>query len=76
MLYNIYIKKFRNLDFLENQIDLYNIIEMKKFEEAKKIRDHMQKNLKEEEMKYLRGEQELDESLVDQERIKEDDNMG
>ncbi len=24
MLYNIYLEKFRNIDYLENQLDLYN----------------------------------------------------
>lgn len=27
MLYNIYLEKFRNIDYLENQLDLYNQME-------------------------------------------------
>ncbi len=34
MLYNIYLEKFRNIDYLENQLDLYNQLEQKKFNEA------------------------------------------
>ncbi len=68
MLYNIYLEKFRNIDYLENQLDLYNQMEQKKFNEAQLVREKMQAQLKEEEMKYLRGEQELDEDMVDAER--------
>ena len=68
MLYNIYLEKFRNIDYLENQLDLYNQLEQKKFNEAQLVREKMQAQLKEEEMKYLRGEQELDEDMVDAER--------
>ena len=68
MLYNIYLEKFRNIDYLENQLDLYNQMEQKKFNEAQFVREKMQNQLKEEEMKYLRGEQELDEEMVDAER--------
>ena len=50
-------------------------MEQQKFNDAQKVRENMQNQLKEEEMKYLRGEQELDEDQVDMERAQMDSNV-
>ena len=65
-LYQIYLEKFRNLDYLEHQMDRYNQEDQIRFEESQKNLLRIQKKIKEEEWKVLRGDQEVDESLLDQ----------
>lgn len=36
-LYQIYIEKFRNLDYLEGELDQFNLIEKKKQDQKNKI---------------------------------------
>ena len=64
-VYSIYVEKFRNLDYLENQLDQYNKIEEEKFEENQKALRNMQKKIQEEEWKILRGDKEIDESQLE-----------
>lgn len=59
-LYSKYLEKFRNLDYLEHQLDLYNQAEEEKFEESQKALKRMQDRIKDEEMRILRGEEEVD----------------
>ncbi len=33
-IYEEYIEKFRNLDYLEHELDLYNQMELEKFDET------------------------------------------
>ena len=33
-IYEEYIEKFRNLDYLEHELDVYNMMENEKFEET------------------------------------------
>jgi clusterin-associated protein 1 len=58
-LYNEYIEKFRNLDYLEHQLDVYNKQEEEKCLESQKVLEKIRKNLQENELKILRGEQEV-----------------
>jgi len=59
-IYGNYVEKFRNVGFLEHQLDEYNKAEQSKLEESEKNLRRMQKRLKEEELKILRGEQDLE----------------
>lgn len=56
-VYEVYIEKFRNLSFLENQLEEYNRAEQDKFEETEVQLKRMQARLREEEMKLMRGEE-------------------
>lgn len=58
-VYAIYVEKFRNLDYLEHELDMYNKIENEKFEENQKILKNMQKKIQDEEWKILRGDKEV-----------------
>lgn len=49
--YNQYIEKFRNLDYLENQLDLYNQKELEKKKESQKALKKIQEKYKIEEFK-------------------------
>lgn len=63
-IYEVYIEKFRNLDYLEHQLDLFNKLEEKKFQESqKKIQDRLRK-IKEGEYRELMGE-EIDEGMLE-----------
>merc|ERR1719198_636013 len=55
--YDIYLERFRNLDFLEHELDLYNKQEKEKLEENDRSLKRMQKRLRDEELRILRGEQ-------------------
>ncbi|KAJ3255718.1 Clusterin-associated protein 1 [Boothiomyces macroporosus] len=57
-VYNIYMEKFRNLTFLEQQLDEYHREEQDKFEETESSLKRMQNRLREEELELLRGESE------------------
>ncbi|GIL71696.1 hypothetical protein Vretimale_864 [Volvox reticuliferus] len=61
-LYQKYLDKFRNLEFLENELETYYDAEQEKMEAQERRLKKMQKRLKEEELRILRGEQEVDES--------------
>merc|ERR1712054_52950 len=56
--YGVYIEKFRNVEYLEHQLEQYNQAEQEKLEESERNLKRMQKRLKEEELRILRGEQE------------------
>ena len=58
-LYSKYLEKFRNLDYLEHQLDLYSQAEEEKFQESQKALKRMQDRIKDEEMRILRGEEEV-----------------
>merc|ERR1712216_341679 len=57
--YAIYVQKFRNLEYLEHQLEQYNQVEQEKLAESKRALEKMHKRLREEELKILRGEQEI-----------------
>jgi clusterin-associated protein 1 len=70
--YTLYLEKFRNLDFLEHQLDLYNQAEEEKFQENQKALKKMQEKIKAEEWRMIRGEEEIDENLLDQQLLREE----
>jgi len=55
-VYESYISRFRNLDFLEHELDSLNKEEEEKMEENERALKRMQKRLREEEWRLLRGE--------------------
>merc|ERR1719301_176358 len=56
--YEQYVSRFRNLDYLEHELDLLNKEEQEKMEENERALKKMQKRLREEEWLLLRGEDE------------------
>ncbi|KAJ3076427.1 Clusterin-associated protein 1 [Podochytrium sp. JEL0797] len=63
-LYEIYMDKFRNLAYLEQQLDEHDRIEQDKFEETEQSLKKMQTRLREEEMQLLRGDKEIHDSVT------------
>lgn len=63
--YDVYLERFRNLDYLEHELDLYNKSEKEKLEENDRSLKRMQKRLRDEELRILRGEQDVTERTVD-----------
>ena len=57
--YEIYVCKFRNIDYLEHELDLYHLQEKEKLEASERMMKKMQKKLREEELKLLRGEKDI-----------------
>eukprot|EP00397_Hematodinium_sp_SG-2012_P034129 GEMP01036560.1.p1 GENE.GEMP01036560.1~~GEMP01036560.1.p1 ORF type:complete len:430 (+),score=78.83 GEMP01036560.1:114-1292(+) len=55
-VYETYISRFRNLDYLEHELDSLNKEEEEKMEENERALKRMQKRLREEEWRMLRGE--------------------
>jgi len=55
-VYESYISRFRNLDFLEHELDCLNKEEEEKMEENERALKRMQKRLRDEEWRLLRGE--------------------
>jgi len=64
-MYNVYLEKFRNLKFLENELENYYRAEQERAEENERRLKKMQKRLRDEELRVLRGEQEVDENGID-----------
>ncbi|TPX71732.1 hypothetical protein SpCBS45565_g00890 [Spizellomyces sp. 'palustris'] len=58
-LYETYMERFRNLTYLEQQLDEYNRQEQDKFEETEESLKRMQTRLREEELKLLKGDKEM-----------------
>ncbi|RKO94193.1 Clusterin-associated protein-1-domain-containing protein [Blyttiomyces helicus] len=64
-VYETYMERFRNLTFLEQQLDEYNRLEQDKFEapsspqETESSLKRMQNRLREEELRLLRGDKEM-----------------
>ena len=53
----MYLERFRNLDYLEHELEQYNRAEQEKMDEADRALKRMQKRLREQELKMLRGAQ-------------------
>jgi len=62
-VYNVYIEKFRNLSYLESELDKHRTIDLEKKREEKRQLKRVQKRLREEELKILRGEDVDDEAF-------------
>mmetsp|Transcript_71104 Transcript_71104/g.230084 ORF Transcript_71104/g.230084 Transcript_71104/m.230084 type:complete len:433 (+) Transcript_71104:84-1382(+) len=55
--YEQYVGRFRNLDYLEHEIDVLNREEKERMEENEKALKRLQKRLRDEEWRLLRGEE-------------------
>jgi len=80
-LFRDYLERYRNLDYIESQLEAFNKEERTRIEEHERDMKDMQKKIKEEEMRVLRGdvqldENDLDESLLDGESSDEDGFQG
>jgi clusterin-associated protein 1 len=64
-LYDQYLERFRNLDYLEHELDLLNRAEQDKMEENERRLKQLQQRLREEEWRLLRGEQDGDDDLLE-----------
>eukprot|EP00730_Choanoeca_flexa_P005734 TRINITY_DN12007_c6_g1_i6.p1 TRINITY_DN12007_c6_g1~~TRINITY_DN12007_c6_g1_i6.p1 ORF type:complete len:403 (+),score=92.93 TRINITY_DN12007_c6_g1_i6:1275-2483(+) len=53
--YEAYIEKFRNLSFLERELEIHNQREQDKFEETERQLRRMQERLRDEELRLIRG---------------------
>ena len=52
-IYAIYLEKFRNLDYLEHKVDMYNEMEKEKTEQARSRLLKMQQQIREDEDKMI-----------------------
>ncbi|KAL3656333.1 hypothetical protein V7S43_018825 [Phytophthora oleae] len=65
--YAVYCERFRNLDYLQRELDLHNSHEMKKLAENDRSLKKLQKKFRDDELAILRGEQEdqIENSMLD-----------
>ncbi len=61
----IYVEKFRNLYYLEHQLDTQNNKEEERVQEMEKKRNQLKKKIEKEELEILRGDKDIDEALLD-----------
>ena len=73
--YSIYVLKFRNLDFLEHELDIYNQKEQEKKEESENALEILRNKIKEEELRQMRGLEGINEAEVDNEVMNGVDDM-
>eukprot|EP00877_Chromochloris_zofingiensis_P002789 jgi/Chrzof1/12510/Cz06g36260.t1 len=64
VLYVHYLERFRNLEYLESKLEGYHRTEQEHMNAAERRLKKMQKRLADEEMRILRGEQEVDETKI------------
>lgn len=64
-LFGEYVQRFRNLEYLEGQLEGHRLVQRNKMELADKNMKHMQKRLRNDELRVLRGEVEVDEAQLD-----------
>lgn len=58
-LYQVYVEKYRNLDYLEHQLDEYNRLEEEKLENTNKKLAMIQEAIRKEELLQIRGDEEI-----------------
>lgn len=65
--YAIYCERFRNLDYLQRELDLHNMRELKQLAQSDRSLKRLQKKFRDDELAILRGEQEdqIESSLLD-----------
>jgi clusterin-associated protein 1 len=56
--YSVYLERFRNLDYLQAELQTYHAADKAEVDEHDRTLKRMQKRLREEELRILRGEQE------------------
>lgn len=59
--YEVYLERFRNLDFLEHELDKHNTAEKEKLEASDRALKRLQKRLRDDELKLFIGEQDVGE---------------
>lgn len=59
-VYEVYLEKFRNLDYLEHRLDVYSRREREKLEEGERTRKRIQMNVLEKRERDLRGDEDED----------------
>jgi clusterin-associated protein 1 len=59
-LQETYVNKYRNLDYLESELEAFNRIEEEKFKKAQKELKKIREKQKADEIKAFRGDDELD----------------
>lgn len=59
-LQETYVNKYRNLDYLENELEAFNRIEEEKLRKAQKELKKIREKQKADEIKAFRGDEELD----------------
>lgn len=64
IVYAKYMTKYRNLTYLEQELDEYNRSEQDKFEETEMSLKRMQTRLREEELRMLRGDKDMSHPLA------------
>merc|ERR1719316_2190827 len=64
--YALYVQSWRNLSYLENELDAINAREQEKIVENDRQLQLMQRRLREEELKILRGQAKVDERALDE----------
>eukprot|EP00286_Rhodomonas_abbreviata_P027467 CAMPEP_0181312922 /NCGR_PEP_ID=MMETSP1101-20121128/13965_1 /TAXON_ID=46948 /ORGANISM="Rhodomonas abbreviata, Strain Caron Lab Isolate" /LENGTH=333 /DNA_ID=CAMNT_0023419825 /DNA_START=248 /DNA_END=1246 /DNA_ORIENTATION=- len=64
-LFRDYLERYRNLDYIENQLEQYNKQEQEKIDDNERQMKRMQKKIKDEELRVLRGDVQLDENELD-----------
>jgi clusterin-associated protein 1 len=55
-MYRVYVEKYRNLDYLEHQLDEFNRAEEEKLKNTEKILANLRKDLQDEELRQIRGD--------------------
>lgn len=63
-LYQVYIEKYRNIDYLENELEKYNKIENDKQARAQKELKLLQKKLQKEGIEKFKGMDELNDDAL------------
>jgi len=71
--YAHYVQNWRNLSYLESELDAINMQEAEKIAESDRQLRLMQRRLREEELKILRGQAKVDERALDEALIDEGD---
>ena len=74
-IYLLFVEKYRNLDYLQHELDLYNKREEEKKEQSEKAISSIRMKIREEEMRILRGENEIDEAAVDEQVMRGFENI-
>eukprot|EP00281_Chroomonas_sp_CCMP1168_P018137 CAMPEP_0206221106 /NCGR_PEP_ID=MMETSP0047_2-20121206/5232_1 /ASSEMBLY_ACC=CAM_ASM_000192 /TAXON_ID=195065 /ORGANISM="Chroomonas mesostigmatica_cf, Strain CCMP1168" /LENGTH=326 /DNA_ID=CAMNT_0053643807 /DNA_START=72 /DNA_END=1049 /DNA_ORIENTATION=+ len=72
-MYRDYLERYRNLDYIESQLEAHNKQEQERIDENERQMKRMQKKLKEDEMKVLRGDVQLDENDLEDSLIEDGD---
>eukprot|EP00472_Partenskyella_glossopodia_P009653 CAMPEP_0197523152 /NCGR_PEP_ID=MMETSP1318-20131121/8144_1 /TAXON_ID=552666 /ORGANISM="Partenskyella glossopodia, Strain RCC365" /LENGTH=440 /DNA_ID=CAMNT_0043075755 /DNA_START=119 /DNA_END=1441 /DNA_ORIENTATION=- len=73
MVYEAYLERFRNLTFLETELEKYNEAEREKQRESDRMLRRRQRKMKQEELRILRGADTMDEGHAEDDLDDDDD---